>query len=123
MITNTDISEVVFFANQCCARLANKFVNQANYGMEEQEGTMDTIKALKCYIKALKDYIPVTNKDFIENGEMSLGKDKIVLSKKNSLSLESKDKKISVSPGDINCISEEDIYTITNKIKALCCDC
>ena len=123
MSVQSDISKFIFWAESCLANIACKYVVHAKYGTEKKETTSDKLLLLRCYIDTVKRYIAITDKDFIENGVMTLGCEQIVLSANNSLSLQSKDKKISVNPEDINCISEENLEKVCNKIRALCSDC
>lgn len=123
MIVRSEILNFIFWADTCLAGKSAEFIDHARYGTNEKEEILSKVDLLRCYVKTLKEYRIVTDQDFIENGVMTLGCEQIVLSPNNSLSLQSQDKKISVNPEDINCISEEDLDKICNKIRALCSDC
>lgn len=123
MPTDCYISKVVVNAKCCSSKLAAEYVSSANYGFNEDEDLLTMLEALDSYISCLEKYRVVDDGDFIEGGMMFLGGKTIVLSKNNSLYLQSEERRIAVSSQDVNCLSEEDICLIISKIQSICAEC
>ncbi len=123
MSAKSSISNFITWAKCCSSDIAHCYVMEATYGDPESEQTLDKLKLLDCLIGIVERFNIATDDDFIEGGVLFLGGKQIVLSKNNSLSLESADTKISISSDDINCISEDQVCSIINKIKGLCPNC
>lgn len=123
MICKKSISAFIVRAKCCSVDIANDYALQFTYGTPEAEGLMDKLVLLRCLIRSLENYVVVTADDFIQAGVKYLSGEKIILSPKNPLSLESAETKIQVTSEDVNCSSEEDLCIIVNKIKALCPGC
>ena len=125
MISNCYIKQVVVLAKCCSSRLAGDYVSSANYGYKESERAekLEKMLRLKAMINCLEKYYVPTKEDFIENGVLNYRGAKIILSKNNSLSLQSDGKKLAVSSEDVNCISEEELCSLIRKIESFCSEC
>jgi hypothetical protein len=109
-------------AKICSCNLACKYVGKVNYG-ECGESLLDKIKLLNSYIKSIESYIYSCCKNNYYKGIKTFDGKKIVMSKNNSLYLESEGKKIEISSNEINCLTEDQICELVSRIKRICSNC
>jgi hypothetical protein len=110
------------YAKSCACNLACKYVEKVNYG-ECGEELLNKMKLLEVYIESIEDYIYSCCKDFYHKGIKNFEGKKIIMSKNNSLYLNSQDQKISITSSELNCLTEDEICELVKRIKAICANC
>lgn len=123
MITQCEIDKLLFKAKSCSAGLSIQYVNAVRYGYEKKSKELfNLLVFLKGAIRIFTDY-NLSENVFIENGILNKFGKKALLSSKNPLSLESKSQKILLSEEKLNCLSEDELCKLSEKISSICSTC
>lgn len=123
MITQCEIDKTLFKAKSCSAELSLKYVNAVRYGYEAKAKELfNTLVFLKGVIRIFTDY-NLSKNVFAENGILNKFGKKALISTKNPLSLESKSQKILLSEEKLNCLSEDELCRLSEKITSICSTC
>ncbi len=77
---------------------------------------------LKGMIRLFQEY-ELSNDVYVDNGILNRFGKKIVLSKNNLLSLESKSNRICLTGNQINCLTEDQIYRLEARFNLICATC
>ncbi len=118
----SNIYNFLAYAKNCSCSLACKYVEKVNYG-ECGEDLMNKIRLLNSYIREIENYIYACCKNFYSKGIKYFCGTKVVMSKNNSLYLESEDQKIEIKSSDLNCLTEGEICELASRIKGICINC
>lgn len=119
---SSNIKKFLAYAKICYSNMSLDYVNAVNYG-ECGKDLMNKILLLKSYIKEIEKYVFASCKDFVLNGEKNIGCEKIIMSKNNSLYLQSKGGKVKFNSNDLNCLTEDEICELGGRIKKICINC
>ena len=123
MSLQNDINCFLVQAKCCAADLACEYVTEATYGSPKAQGLLDRLLLVKSLIKSVEAYVIIPGESSVLDGVLQFGCRRVLLSKNNSLSLESTGASIPVSPDLFNCLSEEELCQIVSKIRTLCPGC
>ena len=100
-----------------------KYIDAVRFGYEEEaEKLFNILVILWGVIRAYECYEPECSAS-IENCILDRFGKKALISKNNSLSLESKTEKIVLSESQLNCITEEQLDRLAEKVNLICSTC
>lgn len=122
MSGKSSIYEFTAWAKICSSRMAKKYVKGVNVGKDMSE-LMDRILLLGSYIQSLENYRFYSCKDFVYHGRKHLMSGHVILSNKNSIFLESKDKKIRLDSDSLNCVTMKELCLLAEQIRSICINC
>lgn len=122
MCAPKNLHKFLVYAKSCACDLACKYVDKTNHGQDASD-LLNRLRLLSSYIKTIQDYLYPSCKDYYYQGFKFLNGKKVFTSKNNSLYLISKDQKIEISSQELNCLTEEQICELANKIRSICANC
>lgn len=123
MIGQCEIDKLLFKAKMCSASISIDYVNAVRYGYENKSKELfNVLVFLKGAIRIFGDY-NLSENVFIENSVLNKFGKKALLSTKNPLSLKSKSQKILLSEEKLNCLSEDELCKLSEKITSICSIC
>jgi len=122
MCKPSNISNFLAYAKTCSCKLACKYVEMVNYG-ECGEDLMNKIRLVDSYIEEIENYVYACCKDFYQDGVKHFQGLKIIMSKNNSLYLDSQGQKIKIETSALNCLTEDQVCELASRIKSICTNC
>jgi len=123
MITQCEINKQLFRLKSCSADLSKKYVNAVRYGYtNKEEDCFNKLVYLKRIIDVFENY-EVEGSVYVENGILHRFCKKAYISEDNSLSLESQNQKIIIEASDLNCLTEEQLCCLEDKVSLICSTC
>lgn len=117
----SDFCEILKEAKCCSVNMAAKWVNEANHGNEDQELFFNYL-ALNSYIRALCRYDNSPKVKALTYDSLVYGQE-VLSDGNNLLILNSAIADECVDPDSVNCLTEDQICKIIEKIKFLCSTC
>lgn len=122
MSTPSNLYNFLAYAKNCSCTMACEYVDKVNYG-ECSKDLMNKIRLLNSYIKSIEEHIYTCCNDYYDKGIKYFCGAKIVMSKNNSVYLESEEQKVSIESSDLNCLTEDEICELVSRIKKNCINC
>ena len=122
MSNNSNIYVFTSWAKIQSSKMAYRYVKGVNVGKNMDE-LMDKILLLRSYIKPFENYRFSCCSEFLYKGKKHLNSGDVILSPKNSLLLESQDRKIKVDPDSLNCVSIKELCLLAQNIRAIIDNC
>ena len=123
MVTQCDINGQLLRMKLCSSEIAVKYVNAVRYGYtDKEEKYFNAMLMLRSAIRIFQDF-EVAECVYAENGVLNRFGKKALLSKNNSLSLESKSQKVLLSEEQLNCVTETDLCALADKVTSICSTC
>ena len=121
--TQCEINKQIFSMKMCSSALAVKYVNAVRYGyLEKSEKLFAQLMLLKSSIRIFEEY-ELSSNVFAENSILNRFNKKALLSKDNSLFLESKNEKVCIPEEELNCFSNEKLCELAGKLSSICSTC
>jgi hypothetical protein len=117
-----DLYKFIAYAKICSCRLSCDYVHKTNNGYDTED-LMNKIRLLKSYILSIESYIYPSCNDVYCDGLKILDNKKVIPSKNNSLYLNSKEGKENIKSEDLNCLTEEQVCELAERIKGICANC
>jgi len=123
MVTQCNINNELLRAKLCSSGYALKYVNAVRYGYTDNaDKYFNILVFLKGAIRVFEDYI-LSCEIYAEKGILNRFGKKALLSKFNSLSLESENQKTIVLEEELNCVTKEDLCSLSKKVSSICSTC
>lgn len=122
MSGKTNIHVFTAWAKIQSSKMALKYVKGVNVG-KDMDVLLDKLLLLRSYIKSFENYRFACCSEFIFKGEKHLKSGRVILSPKNSLFLESQDRKIKIESDSLNCVSIKELCLLAENIRAIIDNC
>jgi len=122
MCAPKDLYKFIAYAKTCSCDMACDYVHKTNHGYST-EGLMDKIRLLRSYIRSIENYIYPSCNDVYCDGFKVLDGKKVIPSKNNSLYLISKEGKEKIKSEDLNCLTEDQVCELADRIRSICVNC
>lgn len=117
-----NLYQFLAYAKSCACDMACKYVKMSNNGYDTSD-LLNQLRLLNSYIKSIESYIYPSCNDVYCDGLKILDNKKVIPSKNNSLYLNSKEGKENIKSEDLNCLTEEQVCELAERIKGICANC
>lgn len=122
-MTTVEINKILLLAKIKSSKLANDYVIKISNGFNSEEKELNKIKYIKSLISSIELYM-IRCKDLVlSDGIIIDGNSKVIMSRNNSLYLQSKEQEIRLGSDDQNCLNNEQICKMIRDLRSITSNC